>query len=251
MSKFEGKVAIVTGSASGMGKATALKLASEGAKVILGDVNDEGNQATAAEIDAAGGVAKAINFNATDEASCKALVSSAVETFGQLDVLVNAAGIANFYSLDELSTDIFDRFMDINLKSVFIICREAMPHLKETKGNIVNFASLNAKVMTAYQTAYCASKAAVAAVTKCLAQEFAADGVRANVVCPGGIKTAMVKNMRYPENMDRKLLAKLAPLGAMGQPEQVASLVSFLASDEASYINGEDIFIDGGTRSTL
>ncbi|MFZ5601611.1 MAG: SDR family NAD(P)-dependent oxidoreductase [Pseudomonadota bacterium] len=251
MKRFENKVALVTGAASGMGKSTALRLAAEGAKVLLGDINEAGNQATAAEIDAAGGVCKAMTFNATDEASCKALVQGAVDTFGQLDVVVNAAGIAGFYHLHELTTDVFNRFMSVNLTSTFIICREAMPHLKKTKGNIVNFASLNSKTMTAYQTAYCASKAAVSAITKCMAQEFEADGIRANVVCPGGIETPLVATVRFPENMNRRLLANLMPLGRKGKPEEVASLVAFLASDEASYINGEDIFIDGGGRSAL
>lgn len=251
MNRFEGKVAIVTGSASGMGKATALRLASEGAKVILGDINEEGNQATAAEIDAAGGVCKAVSFNAMEEASCKALVASAVDTFGQLDIVANAAGIAGFYHLEELTNEVFDRFMSINLTSIFVICRESIPHLKKTKGCIINFASLNSKVMTAYQTAYCASKAAVAAITKCMAQEFEADGIRANVICPGGIETPLVQSIRFPENINRRLLANLQPLGRRGQPEEVAALVAFLASDEASYISGEDIFIDGGARSAL
>ncbi|CBL43843.1 Short-chain dehydrogenase/reductase SDR [gamma proteobacterium HdN1] len=251
MKRFEGKVALVTGAASGMGKASALRLAAEGAKVLLGDLNAEGNQATANEIEAAGGVAHAVAFNAADEASCKALVQAAVDQFGGLDVVVNAAGIASFYHLHELTNDIFNKFITINLTSVFTICREAMPHLKKTKGNIVNFASLNAKVMTAYQTAYCASKAGVAAITKCMAQEFEADGVRANVICPGGIETPMVKNIRFPEGLNRRLLANLQPLGRKGEPEEVAALVAFLASSEASYISGEDIFIDGGARSAL
>ncbi|HVK99385.1 MAG TPA: SDR family NAD(P)-dependent oxidoreductase, partial [Dongiaceae bacterium] len=233
------------------GKAAALRLAAEGAKVLLGDINEAGNQATAAEIDAAGGVAKAVTFNAMDEASCKALVLAAVDTFGQLDVVANVAGIAGFYHLHELTTDVFNRFLSVNLTSTFIICREAMPHLKKTKGNIVNFASINSKTMTAYQTAYCASKAAVSAINKCLAQEFEADGIRANVICPGGIETPLVATVRFPDNINRRLLANLMPLGRRGKSEEVAALVAFLASDEASYISGEDIIIDGGARSSL
>ena len=251
MNRFEGKVAIVTGAASGMGKAAAIRLASEGAKVILGDMNEEGNQETADEIKSSGGECTPVTFNAMDEPSCKALVASAVEIYGQIDVVANVAGIANFYSLDELSTDIFERFMTINVTSVLIICREAMPHLVKTKGNIVNFSSLNSKVMTAYQTAYCASKAAVTAITKCMALEFEKDGVRANNVCPGGIETPMVKNIRFPDNMDFKKINNLHPLSRQGKPEEVAALVAFLASDEAAYINGEDIFIDGGTRAAF
>jgi len=251
MKRFEGKVAIVTGAASGMGKAAAIRLASEGAKVVLGDINEEGNQATAAEIDAAGGIATAVTFNAMEEASCKALITAAVDTYGQIDVLANVAGIAGFYRLDELTNDVFDRFMAINMTSVFTLCREAMPYLKKTKGNIVNFASLNSKTMTAYQTAYCASKAAVLAITKCIAQEFEADGVRANAICPGGIETPLVQSIRFPEDINRRLLANLQPLGRKGTAEEVAALVAFLASDEASYISGEDIFIDGGSRSAI
>ena len=251
MKRFENKVAIVTGSASGMGKATALRLAEEGAKVILGDINEEGLKETASEIETAGGIASPVVFNAMEEASCKALVASAVEIYGQLDVVANMAGIAGFYKLEELDTELFERFLSINLTSVMIICREAVPHLKKTKGAIVNFASINSKIMTAYQTAYCASKAGVLAVTKCIALEHAADGIRANAVCPGGIKTPMVKQMRFPEDMDFKLLAKIMPLGRQGDPSEAAALVAFLASDEASYINGEDIFIDGGTNSAL
>lgn len=251
MSRFEGKVAIVTGAASGMGKAAAMRLASEGAKVILGDVNEEGLQQTAGEIDSAGGVASAVPFNAMEEESCKALVQSAVDTYGQLDVVVNAAGIAGFYRLDELTNDVLNRFLSINLSSVITICREAMPHLQKTKGNIVNFASLNSRIMTAYQTAYCASKAAVSAVTKCMAQEFEEHGVRANAICPGGIETPMVSQMRFPEGMNRRLLASLQPMSRRGTPEEVAALVSFLASSEASYISGEDIIIDGGARSAM
>ena len=251
MKRFEGKVALVTGAASGMGKSTALRLASEGAKVLLGDINEEGNQATAAEIDAAGGTCKAVTFNAMDEASCKALVQAAVDTFGQLDVVANVAGIAGFYHLHELTNEVFNRFLSVNLTSTFVICREAMPHLKKTKGNIVNFASINSKTMTAYQTAYCASKAAVSAITKCMAQEFEADGIRCNVVCPGGIETPLIRSVRFPADINQRLLANLMPLGRKGKPEEVAALVAFLASDEASYINGEDIFIDGGGRSSL
>ncbi|HET8708068.1 MAG TPA: SDR family NAD(P)-dependent oxidoreductase [Pseudomonadales bacterium] len=251
MKRFEGKVALVTGAASGMGKATALRLAAEGAKILLADINEEGNQATAAEIDANGGTCKAVTFNAMDEASCKAIVDAAVNTFGQLDVVANVAGIAGFYHLHELTCEIFNRFLSVNLTSVFTICREAIPHLKKTKGNIVNFASINTHTMTAYQTAYCASKAAVAAITKCMAQEFEADGIRANVICPGGIETPLVKSVRFPQGINQRLLANLMPLGRKGQPEEVAALVAFLASDEASYINGEDIIIDGGARSSL
>lgn len=251
MTRYKDKVALVTGAASGMGKAAALRLASEGATVVVADINEEGVKQTASEIEATGAKAHAVAFNAMEEASCEAVVNAAVDAYGQLDVVVNVAGIAGFYRLEELNAEIVNRFLSINLTSYIIICKTAMPHLVKSKGAIVNFASLNSKIMTAYQTAYCASKAGVAAITKCMAQEFESGGVRVNAISPGGIDTPMVGGIRFPEGINQRLLANLAPLSRRGEADEVAALVAFLGSSEASYISGENIIIDGGACAAI
>ena len=253
MGKLEGKVALVTGAASGVGRQTALRLAREGAGLLIGDIDESGLKETAQAIEAEGGRVVARVYDASLESSSAELVAAVVEDFGRLDVVANIAGISAFYRLDEISGDVLDRFLAINLKSPLVICREAMPHLKRTRGSIVNIASVAARVCAPYHTAYGASKAGVLAMTKSLAIEFAGDGVRVNAICPGGIDTPMNVDHRTPEGIDPALLSRLYPIGdgAMGGPEQVADLIAFLASDEAAYINGEDIVIDGGTRSAI
>ena len=251
MQRLAGRVALVTGGASGMGKQTALRLAREGACVLIGDIDAIGAKETAERIRVEGGDATVQPYDASEEAACVALVSAAVETYGQLDIVANIAGISAFYRLDEISVEVFERFLRINLTSPLVICREAMPHLKRTRGCIINIASVNGRVFAPYHTAYGASKAGVLALTKSLALEFAADGVRVNAICPGGFDTPMNENHRMPEGIDENLLARLYPLGEMGDPEQIAGLIAYLASDEASYISGEDIVIDGGLRSAV
>lgn len=251
MQRLVGKVALVTGGASGMGKQTAIRLASEGARVLIGDINEIGAKETAELIRGDGGDATVATYDASDEGSCVELVASAIEAYGQLDIVANIAGISAFYRLDELSAKIFQRFLAINLTSPMVICREAMPHLKKTRGCIINIASLNGRVCAPYHTAYGASKAGVLALTKSLALEFSGDGVRVNAICPGGFDTPMNEDHRMPDDINPDLLSRLYPLGEMGNPEQIAGLIAYLASDEASYISGEDIVIDGGLRSAI
>ena len=172
MQRLVGKVALVTGGASGMGKQTAIRLASEGARVLIGDINEIGAKETAELIRKEGGDTTVVAYDASDEGSCVELVASAIEAYGQLDIVANIAGISAFYRLDELSAEIFQRFLAINLTSPMVICREAMPHLKKTRGCIINIASLNGRVCAPYHTAYGASKAGVLALTKSLALEF-------------------------------------------------------------------------------
>jgi meso-butanediol dehydrogenase/(S,S)-butanediol dehydrogenase/diacetyl reductase len=251
MQRLIGKVALVTGGASGMGKQTAIRLASEGARVLIGDINEIGAKDTAESIRGDGGDVTVVPYDASDEGSCIELVGAAVEVYGQLDVVANIAGVSAFYRLDELTVEIFQRFLAINLTSPMVICRESMPHLKKTRGCIINIASVNGRVCAPYHTAYGASKAGVLALTKSLALEFSGDGIRVNAICPGGFDTPMNENHRMPEDINPKLLDRLYPLGEMGNPEQIAGLIAYLASDEASYISGEDIVIDGGLRSAM
>lgn len=250
--RFAGKVAIVTGAASGMGRATAIRFAAEGANVTLGDINEAGAEETAATIRDAGGLCSVTGFDARDEASCTALVESTAERAGRLDVLANVAGISAFYRLDETTSDVFDLFLDVNLRSVLTTCREAMPHLLKTGGSIINFSSINARFGTAYHIAYDATKAAVLALTKSIAMEYSDRGVRCNAICPGGINTPMNDGIRIPQGADMRRIGRLAaPHIPFGEPEQVASVAAFLASGDASYINGEQIVVDGGLTSII
>jgi len=247
--QFEGKVALVTGAASGMGKASAIALAREGASLLLGDVNEDGLERSATEIREQGGRCETQPYDAMDEASCVALVAAAQQHFGKLDILANIAGISNFYNIEELTREVFDRFITVNLSSVMTICREAIPLLKETRGCIINFASINAKLPIPYHTAYCASKAGVLAITKCMALELLDDGVRANVVCPGAFDTPMNDGIRIPEGANMRTVINRTSVKETGQPEQAADLVVFLASEASHFINGADLTIDGGAHS--
>ena len=252
MTRFQDKVALVTGSASGMGRASAIRLAHEGARVILGDIDADGAKQTAETISADGGTATIVAFDAMEEASCVELVRAAAETHGRLDIVANVAGIAGFYHLGETTAELFQRFVAINLTSVLVICREAVPHLEETGGCMINFSSINARYGAAYHAAYDATKAGVLALTKSIAQEFGKRGVRCNAICPGGIDTPMNENHRFPEGMDFSLIARLSNGDIpFGQPEEVAGVVAFLASEDASYINGEQIVVDGGVTSII
>ncbi len=248
MNRFENKVAIVTGAASGMGKAAALRLAAEGAQVLLCDINEDGLASTRKEITDTKGRAECATFNAMEEDSCSSLIPAALQQFGKIDIVVNAAGITGFYELHEVTSELFNRFMTINCVAVMNICREAMPHLIESKGCIVNFTSINSKMFTAYHAPYCASKAALMAITKVMALEFADKGVRVNSISPGSIDTPMNDTVRITESMDFNRIKKLMALAQPnGSAEEVAGLVAYLASEEARFINGEDVTIDGAT----
>lgn len=252
MSNLTGKIALVTGSASGMGRSTAIRLAQDGATVVAADIDMQGLEATLEIITSNGSIASIYNYDATSSKTCCQLVTEVIERHGQLDILVNVAGIAGFYHLHETDTETFERFLRINLTSVFEICREALPYLKKTRGCLINFSSINARMPIAYHAAYDASKAGVLALTKSIAQEFSSSGVRSNAVCPGGFDTPMNANLRFAEDMDFDLIAKVSsPQIAMAHPDRVAGIVAFLASDDASYVNGEQIIADGGVSSII
>jgi len=252
MGRLEGKIAIVTGGASGMGRASAIRLAEEGATVVIGDIDVAGAEKTATSIAGAGGVASVVGFDASDADSCVRLVERAVAEHGRLDVVANVAGISSFYHLHETTNEIWERFLAVNLTSVLVICREAMPHLRKSRGCVINFASINARMPVAYHAGYAASKAGVVALTKSIAQEFVAEGVRCNAICPGGFDTAMNVNIRMPEDIDRAMLAKLMnPRIPMADAERITGAVVFLASDDAAYVNGEEIVVDGGLTALL
>jgi NAD(P)-dependent dehydrogenase (short-subunit alcohol dehydrogenase family) len=243
--RFEGKTAIVTGAASGIGRACALRLAREGARVMLGDWNEEGLAATAAGI---GGGALVQRLDVSDPEACAAIVEAAVEEAGGLDILCNVAGVLDFSPLADLTPERWSRTIAINLGGVFHMSRTAMPHLVKRRGCIVNMASAAGLVGIPYNAAYCASKHGVVGLTRALALEFGAAGVRVNAVCPTGVKTPMVAQP-MPEGADVTLVMRAAPWldsGEMCDPEDIADAVAFLASSEARRITGVAFPVDGG-----
>jgi len=242
--RFTGKVALVTGAGSGIGRATALRLASEGARVALADINERSLADTCAAL-AAGSEAISVVTDVRDSAACAAAVAACVDRFGQLDILCNIAGIALCQHLTDISDEQWQRVMDINLNGVFFMCRAAIPRLVESKGCIVNMSSSAGLEGQVYNSAYCASKAGVLMFTKALAIEFSKQEVRVNAVCPGMVKTPLTENFAMPDNADMQLMGKLFPLLEGAEPEEIAAAVAYLASAEARFITGAALPIDG------
>jgi len=245
--RLEERRALVTGAASGIGRASALRLAEEGARVLCADIAGEAVEATAGEIRAAGGSAESTRLDVADPSSCRAAVESAAGAWGGLDLLCNIAGILQPGHTTELSVDDFDRTLAVNLAGTFYMCHAALPLLLDGGGAVVNMASAAALQGVPYNAAYCAAKAGVVGLTQSLAAEYARRGIRVNCICPGGVSTPMVASGFPVEGMDPALMARTAPLlPRLGAPEEVAGLVAFLASDEAGYITGSAMRIDGG-----
>lgn len=247
--RYEGKVALVTGAASGIGRASALRLAAEGASVWCADVNADGVAETEQLITGQGGTARSSTADVTDPAACQALVASVVEAFGGLDVLCNIAGIGgSAHTLDE-SPERFMAMFNVNAAGPFFLSQAALPHLLERKGNIMNLASTAGIIGQAYCAAYCASKHAVVGLTKAMAVEYGRKGVRINAVCPGGVKTNILTGFMPPEGASMSLISRSFLNAEMQEPESVAAMVAYVASDEAYYVNGAVLSIDGGTTT--
>lgn len=249
MQRFEGKVALVTGAGSGIGQATAIRLAAEGARVFCVDINPAGLKATAESIASQGGQAVGHVCDVADEGSIKACIAACIGQYARLDVLCNMAGILRFDHAHELTTENWQRVININLTGTFLMCREALPHLLESQGNIVNAASTASLAGLPWGAAYSASKGGVLAMTRSLAVEYAKRGVRANCVCPGDIATNMAAGVTFPEGADLALLSRISSLTGMKGPEVVAGVIAMLASDDGVHITGEAIRMDGGTLS--
>ncbi len=251
--RFAGKVAIVTGAATGIGRATLARLASEGATLLAVDVNAD---ALAESVDQARRVAgqadrvESVAASIADEAAIRHAFAAFAERQGKLDVLVNVAGVLRaVHSVEETLED-FVRILQVNLVGTFLCCREALPHLLESKGNIVNTASTSAFFGYPYMAAYAASKGGVAALTHTLGWEYISRGVRVNAVAPGGVATPMTEAMGtrgFPEGADMSLFAHLVrPDGAYGAPENIAAVIAMIASDDGAYMNAEVVRVDGG-----
>ena len=244
--RLENKVALISGGARGMGAVEARMFAQEGAKVVIGDVLDEDGKRTEAEINEAGGDCVFIHLDVTDEGAWHDAVAAAVDRFGRLDILVNNAGIARINNVEDTTSEEWDLVMDINAKGVFLGTKAAIPEIRKAGGgSIVNISSI-AGLTGGRTSSYAASKGAVRLLTKSTAIQYASDGIRCNSVHPGVIETPMTTPIMLNTEEGRALNAARHPLGRVGQPEDIAYGVLFLASDESSFMTGSELVIDGG-----
>ena len=244
------RVAIITGAGSGIGRASALKFAQEGAKVVAVDIEQASVEETERAIHAQGSSASAIQGDVTVSRDVERMVSYAVETYGHLDILFNNAGLSSRGTILEMDESDFDRLFAVNVKGVFLGCKEAIPVMKAQGGGVIlNMASQLGVVGIEGSVVYPATKGAVIQLTRCLALDHAADGVRVNCICPGPIDTPMSRKNREmtgdPEAALKDRMDKI-PLGRLGTPEEVADVAAFLCSDQASLITGAAIMADGG-----
>jgi len=243
--RIDGKVAIVTGGAQGIGEGICLRLAEEGAKVAIFDANLDEAKKVAQEIEKAGGAALAIKVDVTRSAEVEAAVKQVIFKFGKIDILVNNAGISLVSKVADMTEDIWDRVHDVNLKGVFLCCRAVTPHMKERRyGKIINMASILALRGSSYYAHYGASKAGVVGLTQGMAVELGPHNINVNAVGPGVIDTPMADHDVAPEVRQR--LQKRIPLRRIGVSDDIANAVLFLASDEASYITGQCLYVCGG-----
>ncbi len=249
MRRFEDKVVLVTGSASGIGRATVLRTASEGANVLCVDIQRQGAELTAKSAVDLGVEAEARVCDVSDPQEVASSVQACIDRFGKLDVLCNIAGILRFDRTLELELENWNRILAVNLTGTLLMCQAALPHLLETRGNIVNASSTAALSGLPYGAAYGASKAGVLALTRTLAIEYGRQGLRANAVCPGSITTPMTADVDMPSDADPKLIRRVMALDRPRGPETVAGVIAMLASEDGAHVNGEHIRVDGATLS--
>ena len=244
--EFSGKVVLVTGAASGLGRAASLRFAAEGARLCLVDLNAAGLTETARRIGEAGGTSVTYAGDLGDAANCAKAVATAIEAFGQLDVLCNVAGILKFHALAEVTPDIWNRLFSANVTAPFFMIQAAMPHLVATRGNVVNVVSTAAFLGQAYTAPYAATKAALLSLTRSLAMEFMHAPVRINALAPGGMLTEMVQGLEFPENADQSLIARYIGIRPPSQPDDIVEPLMFLASDRARSVHGACYSADNG-----
>jgi NAD(P)-dependent dehydrogenase (short-subunit alcohol dehydrogenase family) len=249
MSRLAGKVALVTGAGSGIGRAAALRLAEEGALLGITDLDADRLEQTAAEVKAGGGEAVTVAGDAVDPATVDSLASRAVEQFGRIDVLLNNVGIVILKSLAETTPDDFDRLMHVNCLSQLLAIQRVVPEMRRTGGgSIINVASVGALVALPNVSAYCASKSAVLGLTRSAAYEFAPE-IRCNAICPGGVDTPMaaehMESFVDKEEASSRLTGRQL-LKRYARPREIADVVVFLASDESSFMTGAVVPVDAG-----
>jgi glucose 1-dehydrogenase len=241
--RFKDKVCLVTGSASGIGKATAMQMAREGGRVVVIDRDEKACRETVDLIAQAGGEVVFSKCDVADENQIKSSVDLALKTWNSINVVVNNAAMMTFKCITDLSSDEWDRVMAVNLRSVFLFCKYSIPHMN--KGAIINISSVHAHATTTNVIPYAASKGAMEAFVRGVSQEYPATKLRINCIAPGAVDTPMLWNNPNVKSGKEQIE------GAVGKPEEVAAAICFLASDEASYINGTTLVVDGGRLDIL
>jgi meso-butanediol dehydrogenase/(S,S)-butanediol dehydrogenase/diacetyl reductase len=247
--RFIGKTAIITGAASGMGRAIAERLASEGASVFGVDIDAPGLAETAGAIRSDGFTIETYQCDVSSRANCHAAVAAAVAAFDRLDILGNIAGIARAEHVLDVTEQQWRQMFGVNVDAYFWMAQAAIPHLLTTGGSIVNMASNAGFMGQAYTVAYCTTKGAVVNLTRALAMEFVKQPIRINAIAPGGVDTPLAKNFHVPDNVDFDLMMRYNPIRGMAQAEDIANLFAFLASDEARNIHGAIVSSDGGVTA--
>jgi NAD(P)-dependent dehydrogenase (short-subunit alcohol dehydrogenase family) len=247
MKRFEGQVAIVTGGARGLGEKMVERFAGEGAKVVIADILSDEAEKTAERMRAAGSEVSVYSADLREKANIDKMIVFAVDTYGRLDVLVNNAGVNRLMPAVEMTEEVYDWILDVDLKTPFFSSIAAARHMMEHGGGrIVNISSGNSRMMNIGRAPYCIAKAGINAMTSILAAEWAIKGVRVNAVAPGWIKTAIPAHALKVGLLDEEQVLSVSPVKRWGKEEEIAAVVCFLASDDASYIIGQTVFADGG-----
>jgi NAD(P)-dependent dehydrogenase (short-subunit alcohol dehydrogenase family) len=246
MGRFDGKVSLITGAASGIGRSVCVRLASEGARVFATDIDGDGLAETEALVNDAGGSIQVSVLDITQRAQCFGAVQAATDVFGRLDVLANVAGIVRFSHSHEMTEEEWNLVHAVNVSGPFFLCQAAIPQLIASAGNIVNVVSNAGLMGQAYTAAYCSSKGALVQLTRSLAMEYMKRGIRINAVAPGGTATPLVENVQLPDDVDFDLMKRYIGLRGMSQPDEIAAAVAYIASEEARSVHGAIFSVDNG-----
>jgi len=244
--RFHGKVALLTGAASGIGRSVALRLAAEGATVFGVDVNAAGLDETAASVAEAGGTMVARRADITGRDECRATVAACVDQLGRLDVLGNIAGIARAEHVVDVEEAAYRQMMAVNVDGPYFLAQAAIPHLLESSGNIVNIASNAGLMGQAYTVTYCMTKGAIIQFTRALAMEYIKTPLRVNAIAPGGVDTGLSRGFQIPDDVDFELMGRYTGLRRMARPDAVAGLFAFVASDDGANMHGSILSTDAG-----